>query len=166
MSATMQRAAEPRAAPRIPMLEVRGVGKRFNGVIALEDVSFDVAAGEIVALLGENGAGKSTLIKILAGVHAPSSGTLLFRGAPTDEVENVGQLFRYPIFIYERISIRRCPSNPSISNKRYHYENLQTDSSVSVDCVRRVSARAVLGNTLWRHGSGHPVFDACGQRRG
>jgi ribose transport system ATP-binding protein len=84
MSATMQHAAEPRAAPRILVLEVRGVSKRFNGVSALEDVSFDVAAGEIVALLGENGAGKSTLIKILAGVHAPSSGTLLFRGAPTD----------------------------------------------------------------------------------
>ena len=84
MFTTMQGASGQGAAPRIPVLAVRGVGKRFNGVTALEDVSFDVAAGEIVALLGENGAGKSTLIKILAGVHAPSSGSLLFRGTPTD----------------------------------------------------------------------------------
>ncbi|MFD1557483.1 sugar ABC transporter ATP-binding protein [Paraburkholderia silviterrae] len=67
-----------------PILSVQGIGKRFNGVPALHDVSFDVYPGEIVALLGENGAGKSTLIKILAGVHAPSSGNLLFRGEPVD----------------------------------------------------------------------------------
>lgn len=62
----------------------RDSGKRFNGVQALDDVSFEISAGEIVALLGENGVGESTLIKILAGVHVPSSGTLLFRCAPTD----------------------------------------------------------------------------------
>ena len=84
MSATTRSAQGAGATPRVPVLEVRGIGKRFNGVSALEDVSFDVAPAEIVALLGENGAGKSTLIKILAGVHAPSSGMLLFRGSPTD----------------------------------------------------------------------------------
>src|ERR1051325_7133404 len=58
---------------------MRGVCKQFGGTQALADAGIDVAAGEIVALLGENGAGKSTLIKILAGVHALDSGTVTYR---------------------------------------------------------------------------------------
>ncbi|MCG2632475.1 sugar ABC transporter ATP-binding protein [Bradyrhizobium sp. WYCCWR 13023] len=60
------------------LLEVSGVSKRFGGTVALRDVSFSVARGEIVALLGENGAGKSTLIKIMAGVFPADSGSLRF----------------------------------------------------------------------------------------
>ena len=56
-----------------PLLRSR-VSKRFGGTVAVHDVSLDVHAGEIVALLGENGAGKSTLIKILAGVHTLDAG--------------------------------------------------------------------------------------------
>ena len=62
-----------------PLLELRGIGKRFGGVLALDDVSFDLHAGEIHALLGENGAGKSTLIKILGGMEQPDSGCLSTR---------------------------------------------------------------------------------------
>jgi len=64
------------------MLEIRGVGKSFAGVRALDDVSFDVAAGEVHALVGENGAGKSTLMKILAGAHTDYDGELFLDGAP------------------------------------------------------------------------------------
>ena len=53
-----------------------GVSKSFGGVHALRDVSLDVRAGEIHALLGGNGAGKSTILKILRGVHAPTSGSV------------------------------------------------------------------------------------------
>ena len=65
-----------------PLLEARGVTKRFPGVVALKDVRFDVRAGEVHALCGENGAGKSTLIKLLSGVHPNGSyeGELLVDG--------------------------------------------------------------------------------------
>jgi simple sugar transport system ATP-binding protein len=65
-----------------PLLQVRGLTKRFGGVTALRGVDFTVRAGEIQALLGENGAGKSTLIKVLTGVHEADAGTLTLAGKP------------------------------------------------------------------------------------
>jgi len=65
---------------RSPLLELRGVSKRYGGVRALEDVNFSARAGSIHAVLGENGAGKSTLIKIIAGVVRPDTGTLTVDG--------------------------------------------------------------------------------------
>ena len=63
-----------------PLLRVRGVSMRFGGLQALEDVSFDVMRGEILALIGPNGAGKSTLLNILSGAQVPTSGEAFFRG--------------------------------------------------------------------------------------
>jgi len=65
-----------------PLLALRGIGKRFGGFAALDQVDFELRAGEIHALLGENGAGKSTLIKILGGIHAPDAGSILIDGQP------------------------------------------------------------------------------------
>ncbi|MFJ2770700.1 sugar ABC transporter ATP-binding protein [Streptomyces sp. NPDC087300] len=62
------------------MLAMRGVSKSFLGVRVLHDVSIDLAAGEVHALVGENGAGKSTLMKVLAGEHVPDEGTILLDG--------------------------------------------------------------------------------------
>jgi rhamnose transport system ATP-binding protein len=59
---------------------VEGLTKTFGGVTALRDVSFDLRAGEVHALVGENGAGKSTLIKVLTGAHAPTSGSVRLDG--------------------------------------------------------------------------------------
>ena len=61
-------------------LELRGISKRFPGVIALNDVNLEVRAGEVHALLGENGAGKSTLIKTIAGVYRPDDGDIRVDG--------------------------------------------------------------------------------------
>ncbi|MGC5006576.1 sugar ABC transporter ATP-binding protein [Streptomyces sp. DT203] len=82
--------APPEAVPRAPeatappaadtVLEARSVSKRFPGVVALDDVTFSLRAGETHALVGENGAGKSTLIKVLTGVYRPDEGELRMSG--------------------------------------------------------------------------------------
>ncbi len=65
-----------------PLLQCLGLGKRFGGVRALEDVGFDLDRGEVLALAGDNGAGKSTLIKIISGVYRADEGEILYDGAP------------------------------------------------------------------------------------
>jgi branched-chain amino acid transport system ATP-binding protein len=63
-----------------PLLEVKGLTKKFGGLTALNDVSFDIFPGEIVALIGPNGAGKTTLLRHLMGILKPTSGKIVFKG--------------------------------------------------------------------------------------
>ena len=65
------------------IVEVQDIGKRYGNIIALSEVSTSVKAGEVTCVLGDNGAGKSTFIKILAGAHQHTDGTLLVDGEPT-----------------------------------------------------------------------------------
>jgi ABC-type sugar transport system ATPase subunit len=67
-----------------PLLEIRGVHKRFGRVIALRGVDFDLRPGEVHAIVGDNGAGKSTLIKLVSGVIQPDEGQILIDGRPVD----------------------------------------------------------------------------------
>ena len=78
-----QPASAPSGSTRPSRVQLSGISKRFAATAALTDVSLDLRAGEVLALVGENGAGKSTLVKILAGVHAPDGGTIAIDGTPT-----------------------------------------------------------------------------------
>ena len=105
------------------LLSMSGITKRYGGVRALEDVSFDTKRGSIHALLGENGAGKSTLIKILSGVVQPDSGTIKIDGdvvnfANPQEANDLGvscifqELSLLPdLTVADNIGITRPPRN-------------------------------------------------------
>jgi branched-chain amino acid transport system ATP-binding protein len=63
-----------------PILSINGVSKRFGGLLAVNDVSFNLPAGEIMGLMGPNGAGKTTLVNVICGFYKPDSGTIKFKG--------------------------------------------------------------------------------------
>ena len=73
---------DPWRRTRRPCSSCAAISKRFPGVVALDDVAFDLRAGEVHVLVGENGAGKSTLVKILSGIYQPDEGEILLDGKP------------------------------------------------------------------------------------
>ena len=88
-----------------PLLEMRGISKRFPGVVALDSVSLQIGRGEVVAVCGENGAGKSTLMKILGGVHQPDAGEILVDGHPV-KINNVTDAMKLGIaFIHQELNV-------------------------------------------------------------
>ncbi|NPV85770.1 MAG: sugar ABC transporter ATP-binding protein [Anaerolineae bacterium] len=121
----------------MPRLSVQHVTKIFPGVVALDDVSFEVLPGEIHAMVGENGAGKSTLMHIIAGVHSPDRGEMTLDGLPylpEDEkaaqkagiamVFQEGSLFP-PLSIAENIFAGRQPVKPG---GRIDFSTMRTQS--------------------------------------
>jgi branched-chain amino acid transport system ATP-binding protein len=68
------------ATAPVPILQVRDATKRYGGVMAVQDISFDVYSGEILGLIGPNGAGKTTLINLITGTAKPTRGTITFEG--------------------------------------------------------------------------------------
>jgi rhamnose transport system ATP-binding protein len=108
-------------AQKPPLVELRGITKTYGGVHAVSDVGFAIRGGEAHALVGENGAGKSTLVKILAGVHAPDTGSVLVDGrevlleGPADARDaGIAIIYQEPILfpdltVEENIFIGRQP---------------------------------------------------------
>ncbi|MEG1550645.1 MAG: ATP-binding cassette domain-containing protein [Oscillospiraceae bacterium] len=94
------------------LVEMKGVIKKFPGVTALKDISFDIKAGEVHVLLGENGAGKSTLMKILSGVYQPTEGTIIVNGkefsklTPKDSTENGISVIYQELSVINELSIQ------------------------------------------------------------
>jgi ribose transport system ATP-binding protein len=96
---------EDARGPARPVLEMRGIDKRFPGVHALRGVDLTVAPGEILGLVGENGAGKSTLVKILAGAYARDAGTIAVGGEPVASADPNEMLGRGVAVIYQEPSL-------------------------------------------------------------
>lgn len=88
-----------------PVLEMRGISKRFPGVQALSNVDFKLYGGEITSIIGQNGAGKSTLMKILSGNYQKDEGTILIRGKEV-EINNTADAARLGIgIVYQELSL-------------------------------------------------------------
>jgi simple sugar transport system ATP-binding protein len=92
-------------APSTPLIEVQNVSKYFGQVIALQDISMSVGAGEVMCLLGDNGAGKSTLIKILAGVHQHNEGRMFVEGEEVRFVSPRDALDRGIATVYQDLAM-------------------------------------------------------------
>ena len=92
-------------ATSTPLIEVQNVSKYFGQVIALQDISMSVGAGEVMCLLGDNGAGKSTLIKILAGVHQHEEGRVFIEGEEVRFVSPRDALDRGIACVYQDLAM-------------------------------------------------------------
>ena len=97
--------ARPSELANPARLSMLGISKRFGGTPALDNVDFEVAAGEIHALVGQNGAGKSTLMKIVAGDYTPDSGVVMIDGN-TVEIRNPRQGLDAGVgIVYQELSL-------------------------------------------------------------
>lgn len=125
------------------LVTLREISKEFAGVHALDRVSLSIAQGEVCCLVGENGSGKSTLIKILAGVHAPTSGEMVIDGLPRDS-------FRPPDAI--RAGFQVIYQDFSLFSHLTVAENIVFGSQISgrVRWFRRAKAREAAQKVLDR----------------
>jgi rhamnose transport system ATP-binding protein len=126
---------------------LRHAGKRFGGIIALDDASFDLLPGEVLALLGENGAGKSTCVKLLAGVFRPDSGEVVVDGAPVEhwspleaQRRGIAVMHQHPglfgdLTVFENIFIGHMPRGPfGIDRNRMRMEANALLDAVGLSC--------------------------------
>ena len=126
-----------------PIVAFRGVGKRFPGVVALEEVSFDLAPGECHAICGENGAGKSTLMKILSGVYQPDEGTLEIGGRPvhfsgTRDAERAGvAIIHQELALVEQLSVA---ANVFLGREKRTRAGLLDERAMHEECGRLLAS--------------------------
>jgi ribose transport system ATP-binding protein len=102
------------AQPVEPLLRIDRITKRFGPVVALDQVSFEVRAGEVVGLLGDNGAGKSTLIKIISGSLEPSAGRIWFEGRAVSFESPADAKALGIETVYQDLSL--CPNVDTVAN--------------------------------------------------
>jgi D-xylose transport system ATP-binding protein len=121
-----------------PLLVLEGIRKNFGAIEALKGISFSIARGEVVALLGDNGAGKSTLVKIIAGGLEPTSGRMLFEG---------------------REFLARTPAEAKAAGIETVYQDLSLCTNVDV------VANFFMGRELTRKMFGIPVLDERAMER-
>ena len=137
---------------RVPALELREVSKSFPGVQALTGVSLTAYSGETLCLLGDNGAGKSTLIKVMSGVHQPTTGQILVKGRPTTlatphEARQAGisTVHQYGGTV-PLMSVARnffLGAEPTTGVRPFRRFDSRTANAVAVEEIRRMGIRRV-----------------------
>ena len=127
--------------PPTPLLELRGITKRFPGVLANDDVHLDVLPGEVHGLLGENGAGKSTLMKVLYGLYRPDAGEVLLSGeasgiaTPADAIEAGVAMIHQHFMLVPTLTVAENVALGLADN------GVLLDTTAVADRVRELSAR-------------------------
>ncbi|WP_079420614.1 ABC transporter ATP-binding protein [Thiomonas intermedia] len=118
-----------------PILQLQGVNKRFGGHVVLNAVSFSLAPGEIVGLVGPNGSGKTTTINVISGLYRADSGSILFDGKPVNQV---------PMHQLAKLGINRTFQVPKTFRDMTVRENIEVaahfghaDQRVDVDAILR-----------------------------
>jgi ribose transport system ATP-binding protein len=125
------------------LLQFQGISKRFGGTQAVDNVTLDLRAGEILALLGENGAGKSTLIKLLAGIYPADQGEILFDGRPQADWRRSDRREQPVAFIHQDLGLvewMTVAENVGLGTGYPRRFGL-IDWSAANDTARRVMAR-------------------------
>ena len=131
-----------------PLLAMRGIGKRFPGVVALDDVSFELQRGEVHVLLGENGAGKSTLMKILSGASARDTGEITIDGVAVDLASPRDAQARGIATIYQEFNL--VPHLRAAENIYLGREPLRAPGVIDRGSLERDAGRLLqsLGTTI------------------
>ena len=106
MTATVDRPVEEApSGGKVPLVELKNIGKSYGNITALKDISLRVHAGEVTGILGDNGAGKSTLIKIIAGYHPQTDGELLVDGEATKFTSPKDALGKGIATVYQNLAV-------------------------------------------------------------
>ena len=106
MTATVETSSNEASADRkVPLVELRNVGKSYGNITALKDISLRVYPGQVTGILGDNGAGKSTLIKIIAGLHQQTAGELLVDGEATKFSSPADALGKGIATVYQNLAV-------------------------------------------------------------
>jgi simple sugar transport system ATP-binding protein len=149
-----------------PLIRTERVTKRFAGVTALEDVTFDADAGAITCLLGDNGAGKSTLIKILSGVFPPTSGRLVLAGEEVRFTSPRDALARGIATVYQDLALV-----PLLSVWRNFFLGAEPTVGrrplrrIHIDACRRTALRELDALGIPLHDAEQPVATMSGGQR-
>ncbi len=130
------------------ILKINGISKRFPGVQALEDVTFEVQERSIHAVMGENGAGKSTLMQIIAGVHQPDAGTIEFSGETVRFADPLEAQLKGIAIVYQELNLA-----PNLSIAENIFLGLEPRySTVFLDRRKlRTATLTILGRLGLRH---------------
>jgi ABC-type sugar transport system ATPase subunit len=121
-----------------PLIQLDRVRKEFGGVVALQEVTLEVNPGEILALVGDNGAGKSTLIKLIAGVHQPTSGQIVVEGDPVRFTKPTDSLQQGIEVVFQDLAL---------ADQQPVYMNLFLGRELVRGPLRRLDRKGMAGQT-------------------